>query len=703
MKIRKSCLSPAVLTCVPLAFAVGGAWAQAVELPAETSRAVTGGDAQQLESVTITAQKRREKAQDVPNATTVLTERDIERAGIKNIQDAAALTPNLVIIDQLRPGIQTISFRGFTTVQGGQSPFAMVVDGVPQPGQEFLKQNFVDVQQIEFLRGPQGTLYGAGAIAGAINIVTRAPTDFVEGRLLYGVTQGDGREYNGSLSVPLSAGRAWTRIGVNHVDFEGRIPNDANGSHVDASHEDTASLQALFKPVDRLSIDLRGNWVEGVNGSLWLVAVPNGDFDNFSKNPSTDITGRDRRRLQTYSAKVDLDLGLFTLTSITAYNEARQFLFADGDFSPVPSSGQTWQNDTRGISQELRLTSNGVGPLRWNAGAFYQKYTVDDLTQFGALVAGTPIYGAANITLNSQYSQAVFGQASYDLPANFTVTGGLRYDRVHASVLSPNAAIPTDAHVFSELQPKATLAYKWTPDLMSYFTYSKGFRTGGFNPTTPLTIRLYQNETSKNYEFGTKSAWLGNALVLNGVIFHTKFDNQQFFYSLATSTGIFRAITNIPQTTVNGAELEAQVVPTSWLKFNAGVGYNKTKIDRFDARQYNGNRTPQVYGFTSTLGAEAQYGIGPGRVVGRVDWQHRGDVYWDLANEVRTPPKNFVNLRLAYEQDIGPTNWQLAAFVRNLTDERTPAAVGANALGAGTSLRSANEPRIFGVEAQVRY
>ena len=686
------------------------AHAQVVESPTDQSTNTVRTkpeptDAAQIEGVTITAQKRVEKAQDVPTATTVINERDIERAGIRNIQDAAALTPNLVIIDQLRPGIQTVSFRGFTTVQGGQSPFAIVVDGVPQPGQEFLKQNFVDVQQIEFLRGPQGTLYGANAIAGAINIVTKAPTDSVEGRLRYGISEGGGREYLGSISGPLSQGVAWYRIGLDHTDFAGRINNDFSNNKVDASHETTWNGQLLFKPIDRLSIDLRANGTNGRNNALWLVAVPNDQFDDFSKNPSTNITGEDNRTLQTYSAKVDYALEPFTLTSITAYNSANQFLVADGDFSPAPLFGQTWRNDTRGISQEFRLTSNAPGPLRYNAGAFYQRYRVTDITQFGAQQPdGSVLYppGGDNITNTVQYSTALFGQASYDLPANFNVTGGLRYDRVRASVDYPSTAVD-DEHTSSELQPKATLAYKWTPDILSYLTYSKGFRTGGFNPTSPLTIRLYENETSKNYEFGTKTAWLGNRLIVNGALFHTKFENQQFFYSLATDTGIYRAITNIPRTTVNGVELEAQYLLSSWLKLNAGAGYNKTKIDRFDTGQFNGNRTPQVYGLTSNLGVETQYALLGGQVVGRVDWQHRGDVYWDLANEVRTPAKNFVNARIAYGRDAGPTHWEVAVVGRNLTNERTPAAVGANALGPGTSLRSANEPRIVGLEAELRY
>ncbi len=711
------------LLCVSIGLAYGGAaWAEdaAVDgdgpIVAQAGLAVTpeakesgktedATRAESLGAVTITAQKRREKAQDVPSATTVVTDRDIERAGLRNIQDAAALTPNLVIIDQLRPGIQTVSFRGFTTVQGGQSPFAIVVDGVPQPGQEFLKQQFVDVQQIEFLRGPQGTLYGAGAIAGAINIVTRPPTDQLEARAGFGYYEGNEHRYYGSVSGPLSPGVAWYRFGVSQSDFTGLIRNDYNNAHVDASHETTLNGELLFKPNGRLTIDLRANGVDGTNGSLWLVAVPNSDFDNFSKNPNTDITGRDTRRLQTYSAKIDYVFDPFTLTSITAYNKADQFLFADGDFSPAPIAGQTWRDNTRAESQEFRLTSNGDGPLRWNLGAFFQRYRIFDTTQFGAVQPdGSVRYpvGGDNVTNNEQISDALFGQATYDLTSALSLTGGLRYDRVRASVDYPSASV-VDNHVFSELQPKATLAYKFTPDLLTYATYSKGFRTGGFNPTTPLAIRLYDNETSKNYELGAKSSWLDNRLVLNGALFHTKFDNQQFFFSLATAQGIYRAITNIPETTVNGAEFEVQALPTRWLKLNAGAGYNKTKIDRFDQGQFDGNRTPQVYGLTTNLGVEAQYDYAGGQVVGRVDYQHRGDVYWDLANQVRTEPKNFVNGRLAYNRDFGAYGVTVALVGRNLTDERTPAAVGANALGNGTSLRSANEPRQVGVEVAIRY
>ncbi len=694
--------------CIPIGVAItahpGGASGQTVASPATAASASGAAAPVALESVTITAQKRPEKAQGVANAITVITDRDIERAGIANIQDAAALTPNLVIIDQLRPGIQTIAFRGFTTVQGGQSPFAIVVDGVPQPGQEFLKQNFVDVQQIEVLRGPQGTLYGAGAIAGAINIVTVPPSDQLQGHVKLGLAQGGQKTEAFSISGPLAAGVAWYRLGLNHIDENGQISNVTTGGKVDFSHETTLNGQLLFKPSAQLSIDLRANGTDGRNGALWLVPVTNANFDNFDAGPNTDIIGKDRRKLQTYSAKVDYAFDDLTLTSITAYNRADQFLFADGDFSPNPVAAQTWTHNTRAYSQEFRLTSTASGPLRWNVGAFYQHYSIDDITQFGALAAdGTPVFDPSgdNITREVDRSAAVFGQASYDIGA-FTLTGGLRYDAVKAHGSDPNTTFD-DTHTFSEWQPKATLGYKITPALLAYGTYAKGFRTGGFNPNAPGVIRLYDNETADNYELGMKSSWLGDRLTVNGALFHTKFENQQYFYSVATSAGIYRVITNIPQTKVNGAEVEVQYRPVAWFKTSGSVGYNHAGISSFDTGQYDGNRVPQVYGLTSNLGLEAQQQIGDGLVVGRIDWNHRGEVYWDLANQLRTPPKNFFNARIAYQSTYRGSDWQVALVGRNLTNERTPAAVGANALGPGTSLRSANEPRQIGVEFQAGF
>jgi iron complex outermembrane receptor protein len=671
----------------------------AMALQGAHSDANAQDDSSQLQTVTVTAQKRTEKLQDIPAAATAITAADLENAGVNNIQDAAALTPNLVVIDQLRPGIQTISFRGFTTVQGGQSPFAIVVDGVPQPGQEFLKQQLVDVQQIEVLRGPQGTLYGAGAIAGAINIVTQEPTNEFEASAKLGYAEGNQSTGTLTLSGPIVDDKLLFRASAYSNTFDGLIDNPAGRNSVDFVKERSFSGELLFRPTENLDINLRGNATNGTYGALWLVLVTNDQFDDFSIGPEEDIDGVDERHLQTFSAKIDYRFANLTLTSITAYNDAEQYAFADGDFTAASVFAQDWRNDTNAWSQEFRLTSGDEGPLRWNLGAFAQDYEVIDATSFFSVDPN----GFATFTDNryDYKSWAAFGQATYDFTEQWSATVGGRYDSVDAD-LNDGITGEQDSHTFSEFQPKATLAYKWTPDLMGYVTYSKGFRTGGFNPATPLSLRLYDNEVSTNYEVGVKTTLWDSRLSLTAAAFHTDFEDQQFFFSQATTEGIFRAIINIPKTEVNGVEVEAQARPLEWLRLLASIGYNDTSIESFVDGTFNDNRTPQVYGFTGSSSAEVTQEVGGGlRFVGRLDYQHRGDVYWDLENALRTPSKDFLNARLALEKDDGV--WSLAVFSRNMTNERTPAAVGANAFGAGLTLRSANQPRQSGVELQVRF
>ncbi len=695
MKIGKSLRLISLLLSGPLLFVRGGS--AAADTSSEANPAATGS-AMELQTITVTAQKRVEKLQDIPAAATAITATDIERAGVNNIQDVAQLTPNLVIIDQLRPGIQTVSFRGFTTVQGGQSPFAIVVDGVAEPGQEFLKQQLVDVQQVEVLRGPQGTLYGAGAVAGAINIVTKQPTDEFEASAKLGYAQGNQSTGQLTLSGPIVPDVLFFRASAYSDTFDGLIDNPAGKRRADFVDERAFNGELLFKPTDRLDIDLRGHVTNGTDGALWLVLVTNDQFDDFSKGPDEDIEGIDRRHLRTFSLKADYRFDGVTLTSITAYNDAKQYATADGDFTSAPVFAQTWLNNTNALSEELRLTSTAEGPLKWNVGAFGQDYRVHDATTFYSVASPPPSVAGDRYV---DKSWAVFGQAAYDITSQWTLTAGARYDRVKASVDDVDNDVQ-NSHTFSQMQPKATLSYKWTPEILAYLTYGKGFRTGGFNPATPLAIRLYQNEVSTNYEAGIKSTLLDNRLVLNAAAFHTEFDNQQFFFSQATSEGIYRAIINIPKTHVNGAEFEAQAKATDWLRLLASVGYNRTTIASFSDPTFDGKRTPQVYGFTGNLSAEASHAVASRlQVVARVDYEHRGDVYWDLANDLRTPPKNFVNARIAFERMDGA--WSVAAYSHNLTNERTPAAVGANAFGAGLTLRSANEPRQSGVEVQVRF
>lgn len=687
-----------LLTTAAMAF--GGGVSPALAQSADASANAGGplpGD------ILVTARKREESLQSVPDAISAISAQTIERAGVQSLQDVAQLTPNLVIIDQLRPGIQTASIRGFTTVQGGKAPFATIIDGVQQPGMEYLAQNLVDIERIEVVRGPQGTLYGGGAIAGAINVVTKKPTNDFEGALKAGYFEGPGWNASATISAPIIEDKLFFRGSIYHVDDDGQITNQATGNAVDQRKDTEVRARLLFTPSPDVTLDINGSYTHGKDGALWLVPVDNDDFENYSAKPSTDIDGIDKRDLYSLSGKLDVDLGPATLTSITAYNKADQYLFADGDFTSAPSNAQIWETNSRSWSEELRLTSNGNGPLQYVVGFFYQDYKVKDITSFGSIDSdGSINYFSFKPNIYRSKSWALFGQASYDVTDALQLTLGLRYDRDRQSAADAfDPTVPKDRKTFKRWQPKVNLSYKITPDVLAYVSYATGFRTGGFNPTSPLSLRVYQNEVSENYEAGIKASFLGGRLVANGAVFHTDFDNQQFFFSRVTSDGVYRVIVNIPKTEVNGAEFELTGRPTDFLMLRGTLGYNDTSIKRFDdTGLYHGNRTPQVYGLTLGGTAEVTAPVADEvKLIGRLDVEHRGDVYWDIENEIRSTPKTFLNARLALEY----RNWSFAAYARNLTNERTPAAVGANALGVGRTLRSVNRPRRLGVEASVKF
>jgi iron complex outermembrane receptor protein len=688
----------ALLTCPGLQ--AGTARAQTAPAPAGAAQAApSSSDAAALPELIVTARKRTEDVQKIADPTTVVTSAMIERADVQNIQDVARLTPNLVIYDQLVPGIQNISFRGFTTVQGGQSPFTVVVDGVEEPGQEFLKQELVDIDQVEVLRGPQGTLYGANAIAGAINITTKQPTNAYEASAQAGYFQGNAFEGTITLSGPIVADKVFFRASAYGLSEDGLIPNLANPKvDADFARDQTYQGELLFKPAPDLDVDVRAHFVRDYDGALWLSVIPNADFATAAPDPDENTNNTIDRNLQMTSIKIDYRMPWATLTSITGYDGSQWFAYADGDFSPAAVATQDWIHRTAAESEELRLTSPGDGRLRWNLGLFVQDGSVKDLTDF---YTGGFDFNSYNSYHSDSY--AGFGQATYDFTPKFQGTFGFRYDVDVERAVDLLDGTPT-SKTFSDPQPKVTLTYKLAPDILSYFTYSQGFRTGGFNPTSPLALRIYKNETANNYEVGLKSEWLERRLIVNADVFRTDFQNQQFFFSEATLSGIYRVITNIPQTEVTGGELEVAARPFQHLTVQGSVGYNNTDITKFpSAPEDQGNRTPQVYALTSNLSLDYTHPVPLGSsamFIGHFDWQHRGNVYWDLANTLETPPRDFLNTRLALEFN---GKYSVAFVGRNLTSARTPSAVGADSEGATTSLASYNEPRQVGFELQARY
>ncbi len=674
------------------------------EAAAASTGQASGADASNPNEITVTARKRSENAQTVADPISVVTSAKIENADLRTLQDAVRMTPNLVVLDGLYPGYKTVSFRGFTTLgRDGEFPFATVVDGVVQPGQMFFQQDLVNVEQIEFLRGPQGTLYGGGAIAGAINIVTKKPTNEYTGNASAQYLNGDTFRGLVGVSGPIIKDKLYFQTGASAYHTDGLIKNLANDKNADFGKGLTTRSSLIFTPTDKLTANFTASTTDSRVGGLWLAAVTNDDFKDTIGQVDENQAGIVRTKLRAYSFKTDYDFDDFaTLTSVTAYSRGREHTTADADYTSADNASQSVHFLDTTWSQELRLTSNTGGPLKWNVGGYYQDEKRDYQSSY-VPVGGTASY---NDNLRHYETFALFGQVSYDLTDKLELLGGFRYDWEDQSYFDRLTGQMLQQH-FGEPQGKASISYKWSPDFFTYVTYSRGYRKGGFNPSSADSLLTYDPETADNYEFGFKSDFLGNLVTLNGALFYTNFKGQQFSTSrVVEGEGIYTAISNIGKTQVMGAEAELTLRPMYGLTFNGSIGYTDVRIKDYvpeDPDEYHNNVIPQIYRFTAMAGVDYNTPLTDNLTLNvHGDMSHRGNVYWDVANDLETGPKTFFNAKVTLEMG----RYSLSAIGRNLSNERTPMAVGASSTtlnGSTASLASYNEPRQYGVEFGVKF
>ena len=652
-----------------------------------------------IEEIVVTSRKREENLRDIPDSLTVFSDTVIERANITSIRDFADLTPNLTIIDQLRPGTQTMTIRGMTTVQNGELPVAFIVDGVNAPSMNFINQELVDIERIEVLRGPQGTLYGRGAVGGAINIITKSPSDDLEIKAKASYGRGNALFAGATVSAPLSDTMR-LRVSASHRDEDGLIDNVGAGTEADPINEQSVQGRLTFQPTDKLSLDLRGRYLNGDAGGIYLVTITTDQIDDFSIPVSSNLNGEDERTIGSTSLKIDytFDNGI-TLTSISAYNETDSYFFGDGDFSTATLFAQWWEIDVEAFNQELRLTSAGDSSLRWILGGFYQDREDKEFTDFGLEAPGPSVipFPGGSREVRDRESWAVFGQVDYDITEQLALSAGLRYDEEDNTTDLGQLGI-TPSKTFNEWQPKVSLSYDWNENLMTYFTFARGFRPGGFSNSSGV---LYENEVSDNFEIGAKAFMLDSRVQLSAAVFYIDFNDQQHFFSRVTPAGVQRFIINIAETTNIGAEVELALRVVEGLDLNFGFGLTDTEIDDFDGSgMFEGNNTPQVNNFS--INASAQYTkpvSGPWQLVGRLDYEHRGEVDWDLNNYVTTPSKNYLNLYAAIEN----ANWSLFVFGKNVLDEQQPTAMGTDVFGPGIHLRTPSRPASYGVGIKADY
>ncbi|WP_321392447.1 TonB-dependent receptor [Emcibacter sp.] len=707
-----------------------------------------------LEEIVVTSQYREQRLQEVPVAVTAFTSSDIANAGISSTQDFIDMTPNMTLDDSFTYGNTFVVLRGVTQINNADSPVAIVVDGVPQNNQKQFKMDLFDIERIEVLKGPQGALYGRNAIGGAINIVTKQPTNEMEGKVTAGISNGVGFNLDGVVSGPIVEDKVLFRVAGSYRQTDGLINNDFLDQKADFVDHDYSFRGKLdIRASDNLTLDLRASYRKYQAGSSYDVPVRhNGDptirdgSANDIFNPNENILGLTNGETAEFTAKIDLETEYGVLTSITGYTDLKEYYRADIDFSnqafdptfggfagllgfldsigafPTPAGtigiGQGQDLDLDLLSQEVRFVSPDEDRFRYILGGFFIHTNRDLHTRLFADVTGerSQIDDPSLVFVNSQESNSndawsLFGQAEYDLTDKLMAQVSLRYDEDSREQTDPVSGLVRE-RTFTSVQPKATLTYQFNEDSLGYATYSTGFRSGGFNAPV-VTFPVFEDETLTNYELGAKTSWFDNRLVLNAAVFYSNSDDFQFFFlDLATGQQI---IQNLEDVAIWGLDIDFQAALTEDIKLFGGIGYTDTEIKKVgsedliagltsagvDMSLVVGSRTPKTTDWTINAGIQYDFEV-TDAIEGmlRFDYEYRGKKYWQIDNQDVQDPIHMINLRATASAE----SWSVSAYVKNLLNERYYTDFNPGEfLGLAIDVGYPGRPRVYGAEATFRF
>lgn len=702
-------------------------------LPAQQD-ARSGADDAAIDEVIVTARRRSENLQEIPDAITVFDRTTIEDASIQRMNDVASLTPNLRFSDDQEVGQSTITIRGVTQQRGiGETPLAFVVDGVTVNNSLVTTQDLFDVEQIEVLRGPQGALYGRNSVAGAVNITTRGPTRQPEGYVETRLADGDDYTVQAAVSGPLYSERVLGRLAIYDNDRDGQLRNENLGEYVDFKDSTSLRGRLLIEPAGRLSIDLRYQYADQKGGSGYFMPgsadteanrLP-GDTFPFPLNNTTytiqsNVVGVSSVSFSDYTAKLDYEFDAFTLTSISGWHDLESRNDQDLDQTDREFLNIDVDDEQKQFSQEFRLVSTAEAGLRWILGAYYSEQERDRALATFLNVAGFASGGdwspenaffvpQAPALLNEQYeTRAVFGQVSADLTERLELTVAGRFDDVRREN-DTNNPLANGTKEFSEFQPKLQVSYALTDTVNLFATYAEGFRPGGFNTlASDPAVRFapsFDSEHLDNYELGLKYASADGTRILNIAAFYIDYENQQWF--LFDPFGS-QALINAEESEIRGAEIEGVLRPLDGLTLSLALGLVDSEIEAIGAEpgltvppsDIVGNEVPGAPVSTANFTAEYIWPVGSLQGFARLDAEHRGKTYWSIDGRDAQEAYQVYDLRLGLRGE----RWSVTAFAENALDEEwIEYYVSRRFTSLRTDIAWPSPPRQVGVEARLRF
>ena len=718
----------------------------------------------QLEEVIVTAQKRAESLQDIPVAVSAFQNEQLENFGIEDTKSLQMVTPSLVYNN--RGPVAQPFIRGIGTtlsLLGLEPSVATYVDDQYYPRPMGSIMELPDLERIEVLKGPQGTLYGRNATGGAIRIVTKDPGDELAGNVKLSVGDYDYYKVSGyvegALTDQLRANASILRAvrdgfgeqqepGLDDLDdldvatYRTKLVWDATDSTTAklamdyTKREDTAGAETIDITSDKSILSsaapfsMGGSFAEGVGGPPGNVAPTGKAQDDVRSGVDAD---NDQEAFNV-QLRFDVDLQSMQFASITTYQDTEsETNTADFDASRLRLSDVRDEENNEAISQEFQLLSDSDSALTWMVGAFYFESEGDyHLTLDGRdlIVAGFQEVPAPRSNLDTT-AWAVFGQASYALNDAWSVTLGGRYSYEEKDIEadSPTGVVKDDDD-WDEFTPKVVLEYTWDTG-MAYVSYSRGFKSGGFAYpyVQGFSDQSVDAEVLDMWELGLKADLIDDILRLNGAVYYYDYDDLQVNRNaglVLPGPGIVLPVENAGGAELKGIEMDLTWVVTDGLTLTGGFNAMDSEYTDYDA-------TPSVYNtsvFPGPVVASVPYDASGDDIIRAPDfaayvalnyeatlssgayipvnvtYSHKGEYNFDLI------PGDESNRIDEYESDAyellnarvgfvsSDDRWSVAVWGKNLTDEEYYDEVVAFATAVRATVGA---PRTYGVDFSYRF
>ena len=713
-----------------------------------------------LEEIVVTATKRVQSLQDVPIAVNAFNADTIEVAGINNAGDLAILTPALNINVNTNPFAARMIIRGVGTAQTDpalEPSVGLFIDGVYLGRTGLGMSDLTDIERIEVLQGPQGTLYGKNTNAGAISVITKKPNfEKSEGYVEASVGNYSMNKLTASASGPLTQNLAY-RLSGNINQRDGYYDNSAG---VDFNDADDWNIQGKlqWEATESLSILLSGSRVErdttccgadavqteSVNNELVAQGLSPDSNDPYDYNVQSNADNRFAMESDLLSMTIDYDAGWGAIKSITAWNDYSYRVDQDPDRSELDIltlSNDKFSGDS--FSQELRFTASPTDNVDYMLGAFYLEQNTkrggdepfvfigDDIITIGSqqdlpfpLPFNFLVQPGDSLTVDMNQDAetiAFFGQGTWHIGDQWHITGGLRwsdeekksdlFSQTYSTAFSnqilgasflDSVSTPIDATLersSDNVDWMLSAVLDISDDSMVYASAGTGTKSGGFQTVNGTADdREFDDEDTTTYELGIKSTLLDARLRINAAAFYSEIENFQAQRQLETGLGTY--VSNEAKVETSGVDFQVEAAPMPNLVLSAGLLYMH-KYQITDGPE-KGADLPFTAEFSGTVAATLVFPLGDGGIYWRTDYSYMDNHTTNVASATQLRDedydnRNLINSKLGWRND----SWNVSVWGKNLSDDKYAMQTVLPFLVSGMEAYFLAPPRTFG--ATVRY